>query len=584
MRFVYEELLAGAELQELPGYGEVSPDLVAAILEQAARFCEDKLVPLNSIGDRDGCCLENGVVRTPSGFREAYRGFIEGGWNGLSCDPRHGGGGLPHAVRVLVEEMICSGNLAFSIYPGLTHGAYVALNRFANQELIEKYAPKLASGVWSGTMCLTEPHCGTDLGLCRTKASLQPDGSFRLTGTKIFISAGEHDLTENILHLVLARTPDAPNGSKGLSMFLVPKFLSNGGEELGPRNGILCGSLEEKMGLHGSPTCVLHLEDAQGFLVGEHNKGMQAMFAMMNTERLAVGIQGLGVAEAAHQRAAAYAKERLQGRSLLGAKHPEKPADPIIVHPDVRRMLLTMRAYIEGCRALVGWVAMALDCSSRHLDGNAREEADDLVSLLTPVVKAFLTDMGFDAANIGMQVFGGHGYIREHGMEQLVRDARVSQIYEGTNGIQGLDLVGRKLPVHTGRYLRRFFHPVFEFIETHRSDENLSEFVLPLEKSFVRLQRATAYIAEQGIKDPEEAAAGASEYLRLFALVALAFLWARAASVALAKEASDDTGFYDAKLTTARFYMQRLLPQTGGLLAAIMAGKETVMALDETAF
>ena len=433
-------------------------------------------------------------------------------------------------------------------------------------------------------MCLTEPHCGTDLGLCRTKASPQADGSFRLTGTKIFISAGEHDLSENIVHLVLARTPTAPSGSKGLSMFLVPKFLRNGGGEVGARNGVLCGSLEEKMGLHGSPTCVLHLEEAQGFLVGEHNKGMQAMFAMMNTERLAVGLQGLGVAEAAHQRAAAYAKERLQGRSLLGAKHPEKVADPIIVHPDVRRMLLTMRAYTEGSRALVGWVAMALDRSSRHLEEHVREEADDLVSLLTPVVKAFLTDMGFDAANLGMQVFGGHGYIREHGMEQLVRDARVSQIYEGTNGIQGLDLVGRKLPAHTGRYLRRFFHPVFAFIETHRRDEKLSEFVVPLEKAFVRLQRATAYIAEQGTNDPEEAAAGASEYLRLFALVALAFMWARTAAIALPREATDDTGFYAVKVTTARFYMQRLLPQTGGLLAAIMAGKQTVMALDDAVF
>ena len=584
MRFVYEELLDGAELQQLPGYDEVSPDLVVPILEQAARFCEDKLVPLNSVGDREGCCLENGVVRTPRGFREAYRGFTEGGWNGLSCDPGHGGQGLPHAVRVLVEEMICSGNLAFSIYPGLTHGAYTALNRFGSQDLIREYAPKLASGVWSGTMCLTEPHCGTDLGLCRTKASPQADGSFRLTGTKIFISAGEHDLSENIVHLVLARTPTAPSGSKGLSMFLVPKFLPNGGGEVGARNGVMCGSLEEKMGLHGSPTCVLHLEEAQGFLVGEHNKGMQAMFAMMNTERLAVGLQGLGVAEAAHQRAAAYAKERLQGRSLLGAKLPEKIADPIIVHPDVRRMLLTMRAYTEGSRALVGWVAMALDRSSRHLEEHVREEADDLVSLLTPVVKAFLTDMGFDAANLGMQVFGGHGYIREHGMEQLVRDARVSQIYEGTNGIQGLDLVGRKLPAHTGRYLRRFFHPVFAFIETHRRDEKLSEFVVPLEKAFVRLQRATAYIAEQGINDPEEAAAGASEYLRLFALVALAFMWARTAAIALPREATDDTGFYAAKVTTARFYMQRLLPQTGGLLAAIMAGKQTVMALDDAVF
>jgi alkylation response protein AidB-like acyl-CoA dehydrogenase len=584
MGFVYDELFAGNQLQQLRGYEEVTPDLVQAILEEAAKFCEKELAPLNSIGEREGCRLENGVVRTPTGFREAYRAFADGGWSALGCAPEYGGQGLPHAVHVLVEEMICSSNVAFSLYPGLTYGAYVALERFGTHQLKDAYLPKLASGVWSGTMCLTEPHSGTDLGLCRTRAVPQEDGSYQVTGTKIFISAGEHDLTENIIHLVLARTPEAPAGTKGISLFLVPKFLPDPGGGVGPRNSVLCGAIEEKMGIHGAATCVLHFEEAQGFLVGELNRGMPAMFSMMNKERLAVGIQGLGLAEIAYQEAARYARERLQGRSPCGAIHPEKPADPIIVHPDVRRMLLTMRAYIEGSRALAVWVAIALDKASRHNDPKEREAADDLVALLTPVVKALFTDIGFEATNHGLQVFGGHGYIRDHGMEQLVRDSRVSQIYEGTNGVQALDLVGRKLPAHTGRYLRQFFHPVFHFIEAHRGDHRLSEFIAPLEKAFVRLQRATAFIAEQGLKDPEEAAAAATDYLRLFGLVALAFLWAQMAQVALEKEASDEAGFYGAKLATGRFFMRRLLPQTGGLLAAILSGKRSLMALEEAAF
>lgn len=584
MHFVYQELFPGNELQQLLGYEDVTFDLVQAILEEAARFCEKELAPLNSIGEREGCRLENGVVRTPTGFREAYQAFVEGGWSALACAPEYGGQGLPHAVHVLVEEMICASNVAFSLYPGLTHGAYVALEGFASDQLKDVYLPKLASGLWSGTMCLTEPHSGTDLGLCRTKAVPQDDGSYRVTGTKIFISAGEHDLAENIVHLVLARTPGAPPGTKGISLFLVPKFLPDASGNAGMRNAVLCGSIEEKMGIHGAATCVLHFEEAQGFLVGERHKGMHAMFSMMNKERLAVGIQGVGLAEIAYQGAAQYARERLQGRSLSGAKHPDKPADPIIVHPDIRRMLLTMRAYIEGSRALAVWVAMALDQASRHPDAKQRQAADDLVALLTPVVKALFTDIGFEATNLGLQVFGGHGYIRDHGMEQLVRDARVSQIYEGTNGVQALDLVGRKLPAHTGRYLRQFFHPVFHFIETHRRDERMSEFVVPLEKAFVRLQRATAFIAEQGLKDPEEAAAAATDYLRLLGLVALAFLWARMAQLALRKQPEDETGFYAAKLATGRFYMRRLLPQTGSLLAAILSGKQSLMALDDAAF
>jgi alkylation response protein AidB-like acyl-CoA dehydrogenase len=584
MRFVYDELFAAGQLQQLRGYEEVTPDLVEAILEQAAKFCQKELAPLNSIGDREGCRLENGVVRTPTGFQEAYRAFAEGGWSALACAPEYGGQGLPNAVHVLVEEMICSSNVAFSLYPGLTHGAYVALERFGSRELKDTYLPKLAAGVWSGTMCLTEPHSGTDLGLCRTKAVPQEDGSYRITGTKIFISAGEHDLTENIIHLVLARTPGAPAGTKGISLFLVPKLLPNRAGGVGSRNSVLCGALEEKMGIHAAATCVLHFDEAQGFLVGERNKGMSAMFSMMNKERLAVGIQGLGLAEMAYQGAARYARERLQGRSPSGAKQPDKPADPIIVHPDVRRMLLTMRAYVEGSRALAVWVAMALDQSSRHDDPKQRRAANDLAALLTPVVKALFTDIGFEATNLGLQVFGGHGYIREHGMEQFARDARVSQLYEGTNGIQALDLVGRKLPAHTGRYLRQFFHPVFHFIETHRGDHCLSEFIGPLEKAFVRLQRATGYVAEQGLKDREEAAAAATDYLRLFGLVALGFLWARMAQLALEKQGGDESGFYAAKLATGRFFMRRLLPQTASLLAAILSGKQSLMAFEEAAF
>lgn len=584
MRFVCGELFNLGSLQQLPGYEEVTPDLVEAILQEAARFCERELAPLNHSGEREGCHLENGVVRTPKGFREAYRAFVEGGWGALNCAPEYGGQGLPHAVHVLVEEMICSSNLAFSLYPGLTHGAYVAVERFGSRELKAIYLPKLASGVWSGTMCLTEPQAGTDLGLCRTRAVPQADGRYRVTGTKIFISAGEHDLTENIVHLVLARTPGAPPGTQGISVFLVPKFLPTAAGAVGVRNAVLCGALEDKMGLHGAATCVLHFEDAQGFLVGEVNKGMRAMFAMMNKERLAVGIQGLGLAERAYQGAARYARERLQGRSPAGAKHPHKPADPIIVHPDVRRMLLTMRAYIEASRALAVWVAMSLDRASRHADPDQRQEASDRVALLTPVVKALFTDLGFEVTNLGLQVFGGHGYIRDYGMEQFVRDARVSQLYEGTNGIQGLDLVGRKLHAHTGRYLRRFFHPVSHFIEAHRADDRLQEFIGPLEKAFLRLQRATVFIAEQGLEDPEQAATAATDYLRLFGLVALAYLWARMAQVALEKQAEDEAGFYAAKLATARFFMVRLLPQSGSLLAAILAGKESVMALQESAF
>ena len=584
MRFVLHEFLGAEAIHTLPGCEEVTPDLVAAVLEEAGKISEEVLFPLNRSGDEEGCAFDNGAVTTPTGFKEAYATFVEGGWPSLACDPEYGGQGLPQTLGAMVAEMVSAANLSFGMYPGLTHGAYLAVERFGGDALKETYLPKLAEGTWTGTMCLTEPQCGTDLGLVRTRAVPRDDGSYAITGTKIFITAGDHDLAENIVHLVLARTPDAPAGTKGISLFLVPKFRPAVDGSPGEANGVTCGSIEHKMGIAASSTCAINFDDAIGHLVGEENKGMRAMFTMMNAARLFVGIQGLGLAEAAYQGAVEYARERLQGRSLSGTKHPDKAADPIIVHPDVRRMLLTMRATIEGARGLAAWVAHSLDMAERHPDEGRRREADDLVALLTPIIKAYLTDTAFEAANLGMQVMGGHGYIREHGMEQYVRDARITQIYEGANGIQALDLVGRKLPAHTGRYLRRFFHPVAEFLEAHGTDARMGDFVPPLAKAFGQLQRATAFVAEKGLGDAEEAGAAATDYLRLFALVALAYVWARMAVVALEKRDGDHDGFYHAKLATGRFFMQRILPQTGALLATIMAGKKPLMAFPEDAF
>jgi len=584
MRFVIFELMDCGDITALPGYEEATPDLIDSVLEEAARFCEQVLFPLNRSGDEEGCVFDSGVVRTPKGFQEAYKAFCEGGWPGITSSPAYGGQGLPKIVNSLIEEMICSSNLSFGLYPGLSHGACVALESHGSEELKDKYLPKLVEGTWSGTMCLTEPHCGTDLGLSRTKAVPAEDGTYRITGTKIFISAGEHDLTENILHLVLARLPDAPKGIKGISLFLVPKFFVYDDNTLGARNGVSCGSIEHKMGIKASATCVINFDEATGWLVGEPHKGMRAMFTMMNTERLAVGLQGLGIAEVSYQGAVAYARERLQGRSLTGAKYPDKPADPIIVHPDIRRMLLTQRAYAEGCRAFGIWAAKHLDLRN-HPDATVRQEAEEFVALVTPVVKALFTDLGSEAANLGMQVFGGHGYIREHGMEQYARDVRIAQIYEGTNGVQALDFVGRKLPADMGRLLRRFFHPVAAYIEEKSSETTLTEFIDPLNKAFTRLQQATIKIAQAGLRNPDEAGAAATDYLRLFGLTALAYLWARMAEVSLSKIGVNDTdGFYVAKVGTARFFMQRLLPQTGALFSSIMAGSKSTMAFDEAAF
>lgn len=586
IRFVLHDVLGAEKLNALPGYEEISRELMDQILEEGAKICEDVLFPLNQSGDKEGCTFENGVVRTPDGFKEAYKLFSEGGWCGLSGDPAYGGMGMPLTLNFALQEMICSANMSFGMYPGLSEGAYNALHLHGTDEQKQTYLPKLVTGEWSGTMCLTEPHCGTDLGLIKTKAVPNGDGSYAITGTKIFISAGEHDLTENIIHLVLAKLPDAPDGVKGISLFVVPKLMPKD-DGVGARNGVACGSIEHKMGIKGSATCVINLDGATGWLVGEAHKGMRAMFTMMNTARLGVGMQGLGIAEVAYQNGLTYAKDRLQMRALDGAKAPEKPADPIIVHPDVRRMLLTGKAFTEGARALSYWAGMNLDIAEKHPDPAKRQEADDLVALLTPIVKAYQTDMGFDVANLAVQIYGGHGYIWEHGVEQYVRDARIAMLYEGTNGIQALDLVGRKLSANMGRSLRRFFHPVGQFIEDNQNDEKLQEFIFPLAKSFAKLQQATVLIAQKGLKDPNEAGAASSDYLRMFALVAIGFMWCRMAKAAQEKLAGDSQGraeFYDSKIHTARFFFERMLPETDSCFRAINAGAKGLMALDAANF
>lgn len=586
VRFVLDTIVGLDNLAALPGYEDATPDVVFQVLEEGAKLCEEVLLPLNQSGDAEGCTFENGVVRTPKGFKEAYDTYMAAGWQGLSCDPAYGGQGLPKLVNTMLEEFICSANLSFGMYPGLSLGAYNALHMYGSEELKARILPKLVDGSWSGTMCLTEPHSGTDLGIIRTKAVPQDDGSYRITGTKIFISAGEHDLTENIVHLVLARLPDAPAGTRGISLFLVPKYLPKDDGTPGPRNGVACGSIEHKMGIKASSTCVMNFDDATGWLVGEAHKGMRAMFVMMNAARLAVGIQGLGLAEVSYQNAAAYAKERLQGRSVKGAKFPDKPADPIIVHPDVRRNLLTARAYTEGCRALGALVGYHLDVAEKHADPKQRQASDEFVQLMTPIVKALFTDVGSEAANIAVQVHGGHGFIWETGVEQFVRDARITQIYEGTNGIQALDLVGRKMGQDMGRLLRRFFHPVSEELQADMEDESLAEFVLPVAKAFAKLQQATGIIAQKGMKDPEEAAAAATDYLRLFGLVALGWMWLKMVKAARAKQSQGegDAAFYSAKLTTARFYMTKVLPQVNTLFITIMAGAKPLMEMEDAMF
>lgn len=586
MRFVLNELHQDDGFGDLPVHEEFTQDLTDAVLEEAAKLCQDVLLPINLSGDAEGCQYENGVVRTPKGFKEAYDQFVQSGWGGLVMPVEYGGQGLPEAVGKLVEEMICATNVSFSLYPGLTAGAVTALNAYASEELKALYLPKMISGEWSGTMNLTEPHCGTDLGMLRTKAEPVGDGSYKVSGSKIFISAGEQDLTSNIIHLVLARLPDAPKGVKGISLFLVPKFLPDADGNPGVRNGVRASGIEHKMGIKASATCQMQFDDAIGWLVGEPHRGLEAMFTMMNAERVGVGIQGLGIGEAAYQSAVWYAKDRLQGRSLSGAKYPDKAADPIIVHPDVRKNLLTMRAYNEGCRALGAWVARGLDAERHATDPETRQRAEDFVALMTPVVKAMFTDLGHDSASLAVQVYGGHGYIHESGVEQYQRDARIAMIYEGTNGIQALDLVGRKMGAHMGRLLRSFFHPVSAFIEENKGEGPMQKMIEGLEKAFGALQLSTATIAEKGLKDPEEAGAAATDYLRLLGLVGMAYCFAKATKIAGLQLffGTQDKAFYETKIKTATFFFEKILPQATTHFLAIKAGKGALMAFAEDEF
>ncbi len=582
MQFLLHEIF-DVSRADVPGYDELEPDFTRAVLEEAGKLAKNVLHPLNKVGDSQGCRLENGVVRTPEGFRDAYDQMREGGWIGLDCDPDYGGQGMPHLLNSAVGEIFMAANMAFNMYQGLSHGAYNAIYTHGSESQKQTYLPNMVSGLWSGTMNLTEPQCGTDLGLIRTRAEPQADGSYRLTGQKIWISAGEHDLTDNIIHLVLARIPGAAEGVKGISLFIVPKFLVNDDGSLGDRNAVTCGGLEEKMGIHGNATCVMNYDGATGYLIGEAHKGMRAMFTMMNEARLGVGVQGYSIGAVAYQNAVGFARDRLQGRDVTGPQNERGPADPIIVHPDVRRNLMDQKSFVEGARAFAMWGAHLIDRSQRVRDA----EAEALVSLLTPVLKGFLTDKGFETTVLAQQTLGGSGFTTEWGLEQFVRDARITMIYEGTNGIQALDLVGRKLGLNGGKTVMGFFETVKAFIRDNEQDARLkANYLDPLKTASKDLQGAAMFFMQSGLKHPEEALSGAYDFMHLFGHVCLGLMWARMAKAAYAAldGGTSNPDFYEAKLATGRYYMARQLPATAMHRARIESGAEPVMALDAANF
>lgn len=579
--FIVNELLAFDQHRERLGFEDADAETINAIFAECGRLAEELVHPCNQSGDEQGCRLENGEVIVPDGYQEAYDAYVEGGWGGLAADPEFGGMGMPQSVKFLTNEIFSAANHSWFMYPTLSEGACSALEHWASPELRDKFLPNLVSGKWTGTMNLTESHAGTDLGMIRTRAEPQDNGSYKISGNKIFISAGENQLAENIIHLVLAKLPDAPAGTKGISLFIVPKFLVNDDGSLGERNSVVCQSIEHKMGIRGSATCVLEFEGAEGYLVGEPHKGLRAMFTMMNAARLGVAIEGIGSGELAYQNAVLYAKDRIQGRSLTGPKSPDKAADSLIVHADVRRMLLTIRSFVEGSRALAGYSALQLDIQARDPDPEARAAAEDRLGLMTPVMKAFFTDEGSRAANLAIQVYGGHGYICEHGIEQFVRDARISQIYEGTNGVQALDLVGRKLALNGGRAVRSFFADV-----TAELADGPQDFVAPLVAAFQSLQVATGWLQQNGMQNPDHLGGVSVAYTRLFALVAVGWMWLRTAKCAEAAlaEKADDAAFYTNKLVVGRFFMQAFVTEHSSLLAQVQAGADVMMELAEEAF
>ena len=581
MQFVLHDLLKVTE-SSVPGFDELDAGFTGAILEEAGKIASEVLTPLNVVGDKEGCRLENGVVYTPQGFKQALEQMKEGGWTGLDCDPEFGGQGMPSILGTVVGEMFSAANQSFTMYQGLTHGAYSAIHTHGTEAQKAKYLPKMVSCDWTGTMNLTEPHCGTDLGLMRTKAVPQEDGTYKVSGQKIFISAGDHDLSDNVIHLVLAKIPGGPEGIKGVSLFIVPKFLVNDDGSVGERNGVSVGKIEEKMGIHGNATCVMNYDEATGYLLGTEHKGMRAMFTMMNEARLLVAMQGMAQAEAAYQNALSYAKDRLQGREVTGVKNPDGPADPLIVHPDIRRNLMDQKSFIEGARAFLYWGAMMIDKAHRSEDADAL----GLISLLTPVLKGFLTDKGYDSTVNAQQVYGGHGYIEEWGMSQFTRDARIAMIYEGANGVQALDLVGRKLPQDGGKHVMAFFEMVKSFCKENADLDGMAEFVEPLKKASKDLQAAGMFFMQNGMKNPNHALAGSYDFMHMMGHVCLGLMWAKMAKVSLEAEenGASDAAFYETKLATARYYMARQLPATAMHLARIESGADPVMALDADQF